>query len=121
MPKSPPSEKISPALQGSLDTLLSAVDALRQEFLLLQQRVKSLEEASSIPQSVVGPSPEAPPISEETISVLSAAIAAYLGHKPRLRQIRLMGSNLWAWQGRATIQASHALSRSGGHSSSKDS
>jgi methylmalonyl-CoA carboxyltransferase large subunit len=42
--------------------------------------------------------------------VISAAVAAYLGKKPHIRQIRLVGTTAWAQQGRVTIQASHALS-----------
>ena len=49
-------------------------------------------------------------LSEEVVLVISAAIAAFLGKKPRIRQIRLLGSAAWAQQGRVTIQASHALS-----------
>jgi methylmalonyl-CoA carboxyltransferase large subunit len=48
-------------------------------------------------------------LSEELVIVISAAIAAYLGKKPRIRQIRLLGGPAWAQQGRVTIQASHAL------------
>ena len=40
---------------------------------------------------------------------ISAAIAAFLGKKPHIRQIRLLGSAAWSQQGRLTIQASHAL------------
>jgi methylmalonyl-CoA carboxyltransferase large subunit len=43
------------------------------------------------------------------VLVISAAIAAFLGKKPHVRQIRLLGSAAWAQQGRATIQASHSL------------
>jgi len=44
------------------------------------------------------------------VLVISAAVAAFLGKKPHIRQIRLLGSVAWAQQGRTTIQASHALS-----------
>jgi methylmalonyl-CoA carboxyltransferase large subunit len=49
-------------------------------------------------------------LDEELIVTISAAIAAFLGKKPHIRQIRLIGSAAWAQQGRVTIQASHALS-----------
>ena len=42
--------------------------------------------------------------------MISAAIAAFVGKKAHIRQIRLIGSAAWAQQGRVTIQASHALS-----------
>jgi methylmalonyl-CoA carboxyltransferase large subunit len=53
--------------------------------------------------------PEAEDLSEELIVVISAAIAAFLGKKPHIRQIRLLGAAAWAQQGRVTIQASHNL------------
>jgi methylmalonyl-CoA carboxyltransferase large subunit len=92
-----------------------ALEALRQEVARLSERVAALEAA-------VGPSthttpnaqataakPEAEGLSEEVLLVISAAIAAYLGKKAPIRQIRLLRSDAWAQQGRATIQASHAL------------
>ena len=48
-------------------------------------------------------------ISEETLLVISAAIAAFLGVKPHIRQIRLLDGAPWGQQGRVTIQASHTL------------
>jgi methylmalonyl-CoA carboxyltransferase large subunit len=51
-------------------------------------------------------------LSPEIIMVLSAAVAAFLGKKARIRQVRripTVGFNPWAQQGRATIQASHNL------------
>ncbi|HVS35925.1 MAG TPA: hypothetical protein VMS17_10120 [Gemmataceae bacterium] len=47
------------------------------------------------------------PLSEELVMVVSAAIAAFLGKRPHIRQIRLLRSDAWAQQGRAIIQASH--------------
>jgi methylmalonyl-CoA carboxyltransferase 12S subunit len=41
--------------------------------------------------------------------VIAAAIAAFLGKKAHIRQIRLLGSAAWAQEGRVTIQASHAI------------
>jgi methylmalonyl-CoA carboxyltransferase large subunit len=49
-------------------------------------------------------------LDEELVLVISAAIAAFLGKRAHIRQIRLIGSGAWAQQGRVTIQASHALS-----------
>jgi methylmalonyl-CoA carboxyltransferase large subunit len=61
--------------------------------------------------------PDGPPAAEEelspeTIMILSAAVAAVLGKKARIRSARLMPSTpstAWAQQGRASIQASHHL------------
>lgn len=44
--------------------------------------------------------------------VLSAAVAAFLGKRARIRSARLVGpdrSSAWAQQGRVFVQASHNL------------
>ena len=72
-----------------------------------------LEAAAGIDSrmSVVGSSlPASEGLSEELVLVISAAIAAFLGKKPHIRQIRLLGASSWAQQGRVTIQASHDFS-----------
>jgi methylmalonyl-CoA carboxyltransferase large subunit len=97
-----------------------ALEALRRELARLGERVAALEGA-------IGAKPDAPAVaaaaqpadakrpaeaeglSEELVLVISAAIAAFLGKRPHIRQIRLLGSAAWAQQGRTTIQASHAL------------
>ena len=48
-------------------------------------------------------------ISEEELLAISAVIAAYLGERVRIRQVRLLSSPAWAQQGRVSIQASHRL------------
>jgi methylmalonyl-CoA carboxyltransferase large subunit len=93
------------------------LEALRRELAQLGERVAALEKAvgqshgadrgsrnedSLRPQAQEG-------ISEEILLVISAAIAAYLGIRPHIRQVRLLGSTAWAQQGRVTVQASHAL------------
>jgi methylmalonyl-CoA carboxyltransferase large subunit len=101
-----------------------ALKALRQELAVLSERVSALEvriagSAGDSPSTThhspptthhPAPTPaEEESLSEELIIVIGAAIAAYLGKKPRIRQIRLLGGPAWAQQGRVTIQASHAL------------
>jgi methylmalonyl-CoA carboxyltransferase large subunit len=95
-----------------LAKLAEALEALRREVARLGERVAALETSAGrkpapAPAPVAAPQPE--PLSEELILVISAAIAAFLGKKPRIRQIRLIGSAAWAQSGRVTIQASHAL------------
>ncbi len=92
--------------QGSRPTMRQLAAAIEA----LSARVAALE-----PQAPVA-SPPAPEvkieqegISEEVILAISAAIAAFLGKRPRIRQIRLIGTGAWAQQGRVSIQASHAL------------
>lgn len=48
-------------------------------------------------------------IPEEIVLAISAAVAAFLGKRASIRQIRLTGSTPWAQQGRATVQASHGV------------
>jgi methylmalonyl-CoA carboxyltransferase large subunit len=48
-------------------------------------------------------------IPAEIIVAISAAVAAFLGKRASIRQIRLTGTTPWAQQGRATVQASHAV------------
>ncbi len=54
--------------------------------------------------------PAGPPkeeISEEILMIISAAVAAFLGKRAHLRQIRLVSTGAWAQQGRVSIMASH--------------
>ena len=96
-----------------LGRVLDALEALRREVAALGQRVAALEGVAPAPPNPVpqrGEATKEDGVSEEIILVISAAIAAFLGKKPHIRQIRLLGSAAWAQQGRVTIQASHALS-----------
>ncbi|MBV8487001.1 MAG: hypothetical protein JO161_01865, partial [Planctomycetaceae bacterium] len=82
------------------------------------ERITALEAAAGASRqgaapaaaSAAAPAPVPQSLSEEVLLIVSAAIAAFLGKKPHIRQIRLIGSPLWAQEGRLTIQASHALS-----------
>lgn len=74
--------------------------------------------AVATPPVAAQPAPvEAQPeeISPETLSILAAAVAAYLGKRARIRGARLLRtgpySSPWAQQGRVYIQASHVLQR----------
>lgn len=90
---------------------------IRKELSRLGERIAALEAAAGVkPQAAPPPAAVCSEgLSEELIVVISAAIAAFLGKKPRIRQIRLVGTAAWAQQGRVTIQASHALAaRQGG-------
>jgi len=86
---------------------LARLEALRREVSRLSERVAALE-AAARPTAPTRPA-AADGLSEELVLVISAAIAAYLGKKPHIRQIRLLRSDAWAQEGRTTIQASHAL------------
>ena len=104
-----------------------ALRALREELGRLAARVATLEAAQAAPAgaaalaAVAGPPPPVagppPPVevepSEEVLAVIAAAVAAYLGHKPRLKHVWLDSASTWAQQGRVSIQASHALAPHG--------
>ena len=91
--------------------LPDVLEALRRELGRLRERVAALEAAvGAKPRTAeLAPAPktDAEGLSEELVLVISAAIAAFLGKKPHIRQIRLVGATTWAQQGRVTIQASH--------------
>jgi methylmalonyl-CoA carboxyltransferase large subunit len=93
--------------------LARAVESLRREVAGLKDRTQALETAliRRVHEQVPLPreSGQAAGLSEELVMVISAAIAAYLGVKPRIRQIVLVQSHPWSQQGRVTIQASHTL------------
>ena len=70
------------------------------------------EPAPAALASPPAPTPAAAPgpsITAEEMLAVSAALAAYLGVRLRIRQIRLLSSPAWAQQGRVSIQASHQL------------
>jgi methylmalonyl-CoA carboxyltransferase large subunit len=88
---------------GDLARVAVALEALRGEVARLSERVAALEARRE------APAPPAEELSEELVMVIGAAIAAFLGKRPHIRQIRLLRSDAWAQQGRTTIQASHVL------------
>jgi len=113
-----------------LTKVVDTLEGLSRELSRLVQRVAALEATATAPVATAAatkhevepkaarlappPSPAQPAaaqgLNEELVLVISAAIAAFVGKKAHIRQIRLIGSAAWAQQGRVTIQASHALS-----------
>ena len=112
----------------SKEELGAALSRIEEQLLALARRVERLEarggapeaqapapaEATARTQAPAGaeapakaPAPES--ITEEEVLAVSAALAAYLGVRVRIRQIRLLSSAAWAQQGRVSIQASHHL------------
>jgi methylmalonyl-CoA carboxyltransferase large subunit len=70
---------------------------------------------AALPAAVVAKAAEAETVEEvspEIIMVLTAAVAAFLGKRARIRGARLVRtgpSSSWAQQGRVFVQASHNL------------
>jgi methylmalonyl-CoA carboxyltransferase 12S subunit len=121
---------------SDLKQLAGTLESLRQELGRLGERVAALEAAVAPRNPAIAGAPDgagrepaqqaaasaqssvlahasssrSDGLDEEIVLVISAAIAAFLGKKAHIRQISLVGSGVWAQQGRVTIQASHALS-----------
>ena len=64
----------------------------------LAVRVQTLEEQAS----------ERHEISEDVLLTISAACAAYLGERAKVKQVHLRRGGSWATQGLATVQQQHA-------------
>jgi methylmalonyl-CoA carboxyltransferase large subunit len=105
---------------SELRTLLAELQA---QLAALGERVSRLETAAPVverPADAQVPAPAAqrdvPPqpepdgeIPEEILLAISAAVAAFLGERAHVRQVRLIRSAAWAQQGRVSVQASHRL------------
>ena len=96
--------------------LASTLEELRQQVASLSARLAKMEQAAPDAPAAASTAPVPAPvadapegITEEEILAISGALAAYLGVRVHIRQIRLISSGAWASQGRATIQASHRL------------
>ena len=79
---------------------ITVVD-LQAQIIELTRRLEAL-------QKTAAPTPEEG-ITEDEVLAISAAVAAYLGVRAHIRQIRLLSTGAWAQQGRVSIQASHRL------------
>jgi methylmalonyl-CoA carboxyltransferase large subunit len=106
-------------------THASPLQAVLDRLDLLELRIQQLEaERDSrvgalvrAPEATAAPAPPmasdaAPkaamePMTEEIMTVIAAAVAAFLGERAHIRQVRLAGREAWAAQGRAAIMASH--------------
>ena len=93
-------------------SIIEALSSLRDELSRLADRVSALETRlteSATSASKTTSAAQAAGVDEELLAVISATIAAYLGCKPHIRQVRLVGSTNWVQYGRVTIQASHNM------------
>ena len=80
---------------------LAMVAEMREQIAALALRVNALELAAA----KVAATPT--PVSEEDMITISAAVAAFLGVRARIRQVRLVHSSAWAQVGRMGTHASH--------------
>lgn len=92
--------------------LTEMLEKVEAQLAALAERVERLESpapAAAAAPVAPTPAPVKPEISDEEMAAVSAALAAYLGVRVRIRRIRLLSSRAWAQQGRVNIQASHTL------------
>ncbi len=108
------------------------MEALFERLAQLEERVRSLEAerdaamgaaAAFAPPAAISPPAAAPgtpaqrtavvadpvrgEITPDILLVISAAVAAFLGERAHVRQVRLLASPAWAQQGRVSVMASH--------------
>lgn len=94
--------------------LAELIESLKSEVAALSARLAKVEQPAA-PPPVAAPAPPPPVvethpgITQEELLAISGALAAYLGVRVHVRQIRLISSRAWAQEGRVTIQASHRL------------
>lgn len=62
--------------------------------------------AAAAPRTVEVPAPRAE-VTEAELIVIAATVAAFLGERAHVRQVRLVASDAWAQQGRVSVMASH--------------
>jgi len=113
--------------------LMQTLAAIQQALAALTSRVEALESGQTRPRpgpataartpAVAAPELDATEdvapveaasstaVAPDVVLVIAAAVAAYLGERAHVRQIRLISSSAWGQQGRVTVQASHALHR----------
>ena len=94
-------------------------EVARLELLIESKNGKAAVALAPAPTAPLAVQPAPPPelekveeVSPEIIMVLTAAVAAFLGKRARIRGARLVRtapSNAWAQQGRVFVQASHNL------------
>jgi methylmalonyl-CoA carboxyltransferase large subunit len=86
------------------DELLSLIARMREEIGALSRRVDELEQRMGEGVAAADAAPD-----EETLLAISAAVAAFLGVRARIRHVRLVHSSAWAQVGRMGVHASHRL------------
>lgn len=100
-------------LPGVMEALRAEVRSLGARVGELEARLAELAQAASAVMPTLTRPTAAPvahdEITEEELLALSAAIAAFLGARARIRHVRLVHSATWAQVGRVHIQASHRV------------
>ena len=96
------SEVTSQIPEAVSQDLRSLLEDIRGQLAALTERVSRMETGAAaalhpVPAPSITPEPVQPEsITEEELLAISAALAAYLGVRAHIRQIRLIGSRAWA-------------------------
>jgi methylmalonyl-CoA carboxyltransferase large subunit len=93
---------IKPDLEAEVNELRLRIEKLEA---LLAASTRKEKQATATPLEIRSE------IAPDILLAISAAIAAFLGKRATIHQIRLTGTTAWAMQGRATVQASHGIVR----------
>jgi methylmalonyl-CoA carboxyltransferase large subunit len=86
---------------AELKLRLQGLESVREELNALKLQVSALEQSAA--KAAAAPAP----VSEDDMIAISAAVAAFLGVRARIRQVRLVHSSAWAQVGRMGTHASH--------------
>lgn len=107
---------------GALDggRLTALLEEMNDRLRGMEERIHNLESrAGEAPRPLASAPVPAPlpvaaakeeEIEPEVLMVIAATVAAFMGHRARIRRVRrsfTQGMNPWAQQGRVSIQASH--------------
>jgi methylmalonyl-CoA carboxyltransferase large subunit len=93
-------------MQEATTDTLALLAQMREEIKALRQRVSQLEGQSVAASTPLAAVPRRQPTEEEMLAI-AAAVAAFLGVRARIRQVRLVQSSAWAQVGRIATHASH--------------
>jgi len=112
-------KKTLEAIQRSLESLTARVARLESQLVDVYAHEDEEQSLDARAPSVAAPTADgrmpgaevALEIAPDVILAISAAVAAYLGERAHVKQIRLISSQAWGQQGRVSVQASHALYR----------
>jgi methylmalonyl-CoA carboxyltransferase large subunit len=96
-------------LRQVLDEIRAAIGALGARVAAIEE--KAVQAAPRVAAPAATPAPAPAGVTEDMVLVITAAVAAFLGERAHVRQIRLIASSAWAQQGRVSVQASHRLAR----------
>ena len=69
--------------------------------------VRSLSERVEQLEALIARQPHAPEVPEDVVVAISAAVAAFVGHRAKIKQVHYRTGAAYAQQGRAVVQGRH--------------